>query len=254
MTSPVFQYTKELFNRFHYLATWLPTVPLRLGDVGVLNSSEFQRMTTLHELGIQFKVRDGANTSDLEYYSKGAVTVRFRTAGEAQEPESDFGHLGAGVSIEFKRENAFFFRAAKCRISSIEDQETIGIEIMDRYKNDKWDKNYYVVTEIVESGGATILIANQKNARVDLIMKGNLASTYFDLADVNLDFKVAFVKDIHTRIITETSLTPLFRARSVKKTLLRSNIFRSDSSDKRIKGKEKESLNFDYITPDDLLP
>ncbi len=248
MASPVKQYTKSMYDCFHYLATWLPTAPLRLGDIGSIHSAEFQRVTTLQELGISFKVRTGTNISEMEYSSNGAVNVRSKSGANANNIENNLSNLSAGVSIEFMRKNAFFFRTISCQISSIEDKEALGVEILRRYENDEWDKRYFVVTEIVKSGAATIIIANKKNARIDLDMKGNISSTTIDLADVNLNSKVVFAKDIHTQIITATSLTPLFRARSVKSSLFRHYKFRSDS-----KYKKKESMQFGDITPDDLL-
>lgn len=49
------EYARELHRTFGYFGTWLPGTVLGLGDVGTIERGEFQRVTSLRDLGIRFE-------------------------------------------------------------------------------------------------------------------------------------------------------------------------------------------------------
>jgi len=57
------KYAKEIHEQFSYLATWLPTAHIGVGDVGVVEKSIFTRMGTLQDFKIPFKTREGFRRS-----------------------------------------------------------------------------------------------------------------------------------------------------------------------------------------------
>jgi hypothetical protein len=75
------QYAREMHEKFGYLATWLPNVKVRLGDVGVINEHIFEAKASLRQRGIAFDVRNNPSAADLEYTSSDAITVEFKAAG-----------------------------------------------------------------------------------------------------------------------------------------------------------------------------
>jgi hypothetical protein len=63
------QYTHELEDKFGYLATWLPSTALRLGDVGVLKRDRFEFVTSIADLGLETEVRNHGGAADYQYVS-----------------------------------------------------------------------------------------------------------------------------------------------------------------------------------------
>jgi hypothetical protein len=74
------QYAKEINERFGYLATWLPNVEMRVGDVGIIRDHIFERRTSLAELGIPVDVQLDPSAIDFEYTSSDAVTINVKAA------------------------------------------------------------------------------------------------------------------------------------------------------------------------------
>ena len=139
MSSPHRQYTKELYTQFAYAATWLPGVPLHLGDVGTFTRGIFEHVVNIKELGISFDVRHDETPSQIDYSSERAVSISFKAAGETPKPMSQLTVSQAGFTIEMTRKNAVMFQALETYSPSIEDQASLGEEIIRLYRNEeKW--------------------------------------------------------------------------------------------------------------------
>ncbi|MBV9772355.1 MAG: hypothetical protein JO040_00300, partial [Gemmatimonadetes bacterium] len=159
MVDPQKQYVRELFDKFSYLATWLPGVPLRVGDVGVMRDGYFQRLSSLENLGLTFTVRQDDVGTQLDYASRGAVSVSFKAAGAIPPYGSVLAEASAGVVIRMNRENAVLFQVLGASFPSIEDQLGLEHEIRRRHAAGEWNTDHLVVTEVLQARSATILIA-----------------------------------------------------------------------------------------------
>jgi hypothetical protein len=209
------QYAKEMHERFGYLATWTPGVQLSLGDVGVVRDNVFTRLTTLGNLGISFKIRDDATAEDIRYVSSGCVSITFKAAGTAPAPGSGLTQAQAGVSIDFTRKKAVVFEALGCVSPSIDDQLSVGQQILSRYPAN-WNKDWVAVTELVVAKSVTVLISDQGKASLELSAKGNMTAAAFSLADLSAGLTVVSQRDMQTTIVAQAGLTPLFKARGIK--------------------------------------
>jgi hypothetical protein len=80
------QYTKEIRKEFSYSATWHPSVPLSVGNVGRFERNrQIHLVGSLEEYGIPFSVKS-SNPNDFNYTSKGAVSIKVKAAGQAPLP------------------------------------------------------------------------------------------------------------------------------------------------------------------------
>jgi len=221
MSSPHRQYTKELYTQLAYTATWLPGVPLCLGDVGTFTKGIFERVMNIKELGISFDVRQDKTPSQIDYSSERAVSISFKAAGETPKPMSQLTVSQAGFTIEMTRDNAIMFQAVETYSPSIEDQVSLGKRIVRLYKGEKWRPEYFVITEILVAKSATILISSAAKAQVEISVTGSVTPGGLNLADINAGLRLEHSRNMHTRIIATGGLTPLFKARCVKKKKLR---------------------------------
>lgn len=248
MAGPRKQYTRELYEKLSYLATWLPGVPLRVGDIGVMRDGHVQRVSSLDNLRIAFAVRRDHASAQLDYASRGAVSVAFKAAGAIPPDGSVLPEASAGVVIQMSRENSVLFQALGASFPSIEDQLGLEREIRLRHAGGGWDTDWFVVTEVLQARAATILIASSSDARLELSARGSLSPANISVADVEAGFEIAHVRGMHTRIVACEGLTPLFRAKRLRKRLFARPVFRGGEPESR----DPDDLELAPLTPDDL--
>ncbi len=218
------QYTQELRDHTNYSGTWLPTIQVSPGEVGRIEQYQYQRLTTLQELGIPFQVTPGHIQADVDYTSSGAVSLAVKVAGQVPLPTSALTLAEAGVHIQFSRQNAVVFRAAGCASTTISNRLELEKEIINRYQAGNWEKEWVVIMEVVSAASATILIASGSGAKLDLRAGGQLSAAQFNLADVEAGFEVAQESNIATRIVAASQLTPLFKAAGIQTRIFRPGV------------------------------
>ncbi len=238
-------YTDELKKQFGYLATWLPGTPIALGDIGKMEHNVFNKISNLSDLGISFEVQADDTPSDIEHNSQGSVSVSFKAAGRAALPGSSLGELDAGISVSFSKEHAILFKANGTTSPSIKNQIGLGQEILKRYKAGDWDKNWVVVTEVVNADSATILISGSADSKIELKAKGGIELAKIDIADADLGLETTVSKDLSTKILAEKALNPLFKVSKVQKKFFKDPGFEISKS-KNLPG-EKEDLIFKEV-------
>ncbi|HKB45388.1 MAG TPA: hypothetical protein VKC90_13405 [Chitinophagaceae bacterium] len=257
MKGPQEQYTNELSRKFGYKATWLPGMPLRLGDIGILNNYVYTPVTTLEFFQIPFEVREDDTKDDLEYSSNGQITITSKISGTVSPAGSTFTNSDAGLIVEFSSQNSIFFKANQAQVILINNTNKIGEEIIKLYEEGKWNKHWVVITQLVKAESATILLSNSSNAKIELKANANINSSNLDIADAQFNFSSSFLKGLETKIIAQRGLTPLFKVKG-----LRNRIFLPPSfidrgmrafdlvTPETARSKYKDEIYFDFINED----
>jgi hypothetical protein len=215
------QYTRELRKRFGYSATWVPTSDVRLGDVGRLQNYEFERVATLADFGVQFDRRDSLTTSSLNYTSEHGVSFAIKASGELPPLGSGLVKADAGIIISFDAGGAIVLQAARCVMTSIENQHELARGILALYEGGEWDEDFVAVTEVVQAGRTTVLVSSSSDGSVVLKAKGDIELGSLSLAAADARLRVSRSRNIGTQIVAEGGLTPLFKAHGVRKRWLR---------------------------------
>jgi hypothetical protein len=179
----------------------------------------FEQITTLARLGISFETRQAESTADYEYTSSNGVSINFKAAGQLPALGSALTATDNGVTVEFATENAVLFQAAHCRETIILGLDGLASQIISKHETGEWQTGYAVVTSLVSSAAATILVSSGKNGRIDLLANTRVGGGGLVLADLNLNLCVAHASNMGTRIVAATGLTPLFRTSGLKKRL-----------------------------------
>jgi hypothetical protein len=226
------QYTKEINGATNYSATWLPNVIVSPGDVGRITDYQYQPLTTLKDLNIQFDVVPGSVQADFDYSSTDSVSVHIKAAGQAPLTGSSIAKADAGINIKFSRDNAVVFRISRGKSTRIKDPNSLAKEILSRYDKGNWKKDMVVVMEVVSAASATIVISKGNNAEIDLLAHGKIGSSKLDLADLEANFQVLKESNISTKIIASKALTPLFKPSGIKERIFRKTIFREKDKNK----------------------
>jgi hypothetical protein len=215
VAAPVDQYTTAIFSSLGYHATWLPGVPVAVGDVGILNRGVFEKRTSMATLGAVVSVESG-KSGDFDYQSANDVKWVTKVKGELSPAVPSVGRAKAGAKIEFGRAGSVVFHLEDCRVERFSD--TIAIEslmwdLWDRYI---WEDEWVLVTETVASPRATILVAATGGAAVEIAAKGSATAA---IGEGVLSGSIGLVSSqgMYTSYVADKGLTPLYKALGFKK-------------------------------------
>lgn len=213
-------YLRAIHDNLGYLAIWLPTVRLRVGDVGTIEDGEFQKTTDLKALGLSFKTEKTNSAAALGYTSSDSVDMKLLGAGDAGSNALP-GNAGARLTLEFKRANAVVFQAGNCsgqRVANLADLERA---VLSARRSGGWDPRTLIITETLEAEGCTVVISAGSDARVELTAEGKLQTGSLDLTGLSAKLSLQKADNVAFHLIGERGLTPLFRAHGLKKPLFR---------------------------------
>jgi hypothetical protein len=118
------------------------------------------------------------------------------------------GNVAATIDIKFSGANSVFFNAADVNINSIDDQLTVGKQVMELFQQGKWNKNMVLISNLAVAGSSTIIISGNQNAAISLDASVNGAPST-DLANAKLGLSIKAEKNIGLKIIAEAGIQPL---------------------------------------------
>ncbi len=222
------KYTRDLYRNFKYLATWKPGVPLQLGDIGVLKGKQFTRLGNIKsDFGIDFTVRKDTTPDNLKYVSKSGVSFTAKAANMKIPVGSTLEDSDIGFNISFSKEKAIFFEAEGTYYHSIESQFALGKEILKLYKENKWDKDLVVITELAVADSSTILMSLAKKGSVDIKVNNTegIENKALSITNPELELGISYNTNVSAEIIAKEGPTPLFKVSKVKKPFLGKPIF-----------------------------
>lgn len=214
-------YSKEIYNNLKYRTTWLPGSPINLGAVGLIEDGIFRPITTLDNLGMSFDEVIDTDKDTFDYTSSSGVSITFKAAGETNDKFSSISDASAGAMIEFSRSGAVVLQLGEVAIHRIADQPKLYKELLNAVvlgDEDKWQRNWVAITEVVQTDSATIIISDSDNSKLELKASGSVAPA--SLVDVSGNLSVAAESQVSTKIIAKSGLSPLYRAVRVKKKFL----------------------------------
>ena len=243
------QYTEELHREFGYLAAWLPNSKIELGDVGTLHRDRFERLTSLRDLGVAFTTSTSPSLRELDYASAGQVDVRFGGLAVADPPhpgrsdamiaegmglnadttrDSDLDPrptaavatspaLGSMVTVQFHRAYSVFLEAVDVEIRAVADHAALEAALRRLVQNDSWRREYCVITEVVLTGSAVILVSSQAGGRVDFSASAHVQGGPLALARAAAGLKLLSTSGVAVKLVAPEGLTPLFRASRLRR-------------------------------------
>lgn len=200
------RYLKTLWNEHRYLANWLPTRELKVGDIGIWDrDAGFSKITTLKSKDVRFRTVPGDTSGTL---TSGA-TFGAQASGSV---ESATLAPDAKLTFELGAKGDFLFHAEGCTSATIDGGDAALRQLKSHLRDGLWDEDYIVITEVVTAARATIVLSESPGARFSLTGlkdRNDLVS-----ADLSLSVEAGTVR----QFLAEAGLTPLFRAWQVETT------------------------------------
>lgn len=207
------RYMAEMHAEFGYFANWLPASPLKLGDVGVMDGNQFKRITDLSALGIGFTPGEPGPSSTMEYTSSGAVRV-----DHGLRAETELVQARGDVTVEFSREAATFFQAEDCVETAIADLARLETDLLALHGAGAWRPEHVVISAVVTTGPAVILVSRDQNASVKLSVRVDGLGGPVALARARADATITAARGLATSLVS-THITPFYRAVDLRRRI-----------------------------------
>jgi hypothetical protein len=246
----------------NYFAQWLPTTLLNVGDVGILEKSRFlgkrhlfKKITSLEALDISFEIEPDPESSSLKLSSGSDVKRSIKLSGNTsvrfpQVPIEEFA-----VGYDFEKKGGFAVEIPECYEPSIKDLRKLGIDLLNAYEREddfKWEKNWFVITRVVQASSVCILISQQKDSKIDFSTKAKVEVSNLSLGDASLEFQNAGEQGSVYEIRGAMNVTPYFQLAGLKKKPFRDPAFKPSWKDAVDLSPSPKPPGFTYEdTPDD---
>jgi hypothetical protein len=220
MVSAARQYTTELGRELRFNATWTPGVQLALGTIGVIEDDNvFVPVSSLGQFGINFQETElkDDSTETFNYASAGGVEIGLKLAGKPSGLTPHLPIQRAGLGIRFDREHAIAFYADGATHSGIADELSLAKEVISLIKAGLWDKDWSFVTHLVRATSTTALVARSAGAGIEFALSAGVTAGGLELLSADADARTFASRDMQLTIVAAGGMTPLFRAKRVKR-------------------------------------
>lgn len=243
MYTPQKAYLNDIYKHTSFRANWLPDKPIRIGDVGKLENGIFTLYTTLEQQGLHFSSRESTALSSLDYVSNNTAFSSSDISVDGRQVTADIKAL---ISIEFSSGSGIIFQMDKAKKVIIEDLNKIESQVLSKYKDDDWPKEWVVITEIIVAETATIIISTSSSNKLEFQCEAPLANG-FKLANPSLNLKLRRETGSSTKILGANDLSPLFQVHGIVEPFFSNPKFRHRfDPTESVSNAKLKSLAFDF--------
>ena len=244
MTTPAEIYTNGIKKKLkNYWAAWLPISKFELGDIGVLKGKIFERIHSLNEFGIKYDIIKNEDASPIDYVSESGVSINIKLSGETNSTITNIPLAKAGIGINFSSKGAFIIEAEKTYEDSMKSMLQLQEQIIPKFKEGHWDKNWVVIVKIVKTPVASILISNSSNSIIELESEVSISNGLTELGKIDGKLSMKLQEGDIFKTIGAKNLTPFFQIAKIKRRLFRPDSFATKSF-------APQSDSLEHITPD----
>lgn len=205
-------YSNAIKDHFKVLyANWEPGTPIELGDYGKMDGNVFIPMGKLKNDFPEFKMGLLQKASDKkkdnkEFKSESGVEVILLPKGTVSIQGAALAK--ATLDIKFSGKNIVYFNAIGCTNTRLANKAKLGEALKQKLSNGDWNKDYCVVTDLVEADKAIIAISKSSNSGISFEAESPLLQK-INLSDASIKLDLKMEKDIGYRVPAEEGLTLL---------------------------------------------
>lgn len=216
-TAKVYTDTVRKSQRVLY-GVWEPGSPVELGDYGVMEGNIFVHQGNLKEFDelkdFKITIRKDKTEDDKTFSSQTGVDFQIKPRVGANLKGIP---VNASIDFTFSKENAVFFNAAGCVVEMIENKYQLGEKLLEIHRNDKkrWKKEFVLVTQIVISERALILISTSNDFSISF--EADAKVPVIDLANAALELNLKSQKSSGYKLNAKKGLIPLIGLSKMQK-------------------------------------
>ncbi len=202
-----------------YYAQWMPITKIELGSVGVLvDGVVYVEKTTLRDQGIDFDVIDDPSSSPLDLLSSRETKISTKAAGEVSTTMPSVPQAKAGITVEFDSQAAYVIKAAQSYEPRLSNVARLEQEILDRFRRGEWRREWVVISQLVTTPAASILISQTRKSRVEITAEGQAnVGQRVELGNASFEFQVSSQSGQVYNFLNTENVTPLFQLIGIKR-------------------------------------
>ena len=245
MATPAALYINGIKEKLkNYWAPWLPSSKYSLGDVGILEGNLFKKLSSLKDLSISFDESQSNELGLIDYVSESGVEVSFEASGQVNTNVANIPEAKASINIRFTSMGAFVVQIPKTNEVSIDNLLSLQGSIISAFKSGLWDKNWVVITKIINAPFATFLISNSSKSNVEFEIEGDLNHGLAELGNAQAQLSLRSQTGDILKIIGAKDVTPFFQLSKLRFPIGRFPMLRE------AKGFKGEIDPMHYVTPE----
>jgi hypothetical protein len=196
--------------------------PFKLGQI--ITFSRRHGFTPIGNIGDKYfgienykpKIIKGKSVADIDFGTETGVNIQSKLKGNAPLSGSKLTIADAGFRISFENEASFLLLTKNTNINIIENTAELGSIIIKLYKEGSWNRNWMVITQMVNAQTTTLLIAQKSGAYYEIKADGNINGLKDELVNGNINFSLAASNGMYTSIIGQKGpFFPLFKLRGI---------------------------------------
>jgi len=192
-----------------YYATWIPSLPIRVGDYGKMDGKIFIRQGNIKTgFGVDFSVLNDQDSGDYEYKSSGVNVIKIGGGTGIGEVAK------VGLKFSFSSQYEIFFLAANCLADMMEDSPAVIDKLRPIFKQ-KQMKGYRIVTQAIKAGASTVMVSSAKQSELVIEAKSEEIKE-IDLKGPEASFSLKSEKTIGFKVLAKVGLVPLLALEEVK--------------------------------------
>lgn len=174
-------YSREFYNLYSKYAVMDPD-RVKLGDI--IDYNTFDVIGSLSDFGINFTENVKCEINDAEpIYMSQNIKI-----GDISAGQNDI----AKVSLRFGSDNSLYLATKGSKIVGIAEdnlgRNNLGQQIVALYNQDRWKRNWIVVTEVEYAKKAIIILSNGKNAEIELKARISNPTGFGEFMNAELSF------------------------------------------------------------------
>jgi hypothetical protein len=250
MATPFKFYLDHISSKAGYRANWEPNKPLELGMIGRIDKGIFDVVSSLEQEGLTPKILKDLTPGELDYTSNDTVDVDIKLAGQAPIAGSVLSNAEAGFVLNFHGENAVVFQIKDSLTHQIINMAALEKEIVKRFKDGTWPKDWLIITQLLEAVSATIIISNSSNNKVELKASANVGAASLKLTDAALGLSVAKESGSSLKVLAQQGITPLYRVMGVRHPLFGKT--HVGARGEEVKAVQEESFKYQDFIPAEM--
>ena len=117
--------------------------------------------------------------------------------------------------VSFSRSESIYFRSIKIRQQWLRSFAKTADEIMNAFKDGKWDGQWVFIHSLFRSNGTTLLINNSDDAYIEFGGSSPTVSV-LDIADADMGVEMKTQRNVGFRAIADVDRVPLFELSKIR--------------------------------------
>lgn len=213
---PFAYYLTYIYKKINYRGSWFPDDLLHPGAIGILDKGVFTALTSLKEQGIEARFEESQSDLSIDLSSGDGLAVHsnLSTSLPAGGQAGVDGKIS--VSIEATADKGILFQSAGFTKIRVANLGAVQDAVLPKYSQGAWRKEWVILTEILKTACATIIISTSKNSSMQLEGSGEAKLGDLQLADTRLGLGITGKKGDIIGFAGKKNITPLYKVMGVQ--------------------------------------